>query len=272
MSAEFEPMHLSAQPGDFAGNDGRGRYILVPGSNHRAARIAERFTTLDTVRRHKRGHDVYLGTLTGAHGPIDVAVVSTGMGAPSAEIIITELFELGGRRFLRVGTSGTMQPGQVLPGEYVAVTAAVRDEGASRCYAPLEFPAVAAPEWVVAVGQAAEALSLRCHAGVVHSKDAFYAREFGYGPLADDHARYRALLTSFGVLASEMEASLLFTLGSVFGQTLRATGEKVLMGAALTILGETHEYTDMAAQKDEAVNGLIELGLEAVRRLDAIER
>lgn len=274
MLPAFEPMHLSARPGDFAGNEGRGRYILIPGSNSRAAKIADRFDTLDTVREHKRGHHVYLGTLRGDRGPIDVAAVGTGMGAPSAEIIVTELFHLGGRRFLRVGTSGSMQPAMVNPGEFVIASAAVRDEGASACYAPPEFPAVASPEWVVALSQAAERLDLTHHVGLVHSKDSFYAREFGHGPKAAEHAGYRALLTAFGVLASEMEASILFTLGAVFGQQVRASGERVLTGTALTVYGEHHEYASPEAEKtakNRAVDALIALGLEAIRRLDALE-
>jgi uridine phosphorylase len=202
------------------------------------------------------------------------------MGAPSLEIIATELFHLGARRFLRVGTSGSMQPGLVRASDYVIATAAVRDDGASRTYAPAEFPAVASVSTVLAAQAAARKLGLRNHSGVVHSKDAFYAREFGHGPLAEEHARYRAMLTAMNTLASEMEASMLFTLRGHFLQqailNARAgawTGiEPVLAGAVFLVIGEEDEYTDREAELARATDGLVDLGIETVRQLDALEQ
>lgn len=277
--AGFVPHHLSATAADLAGNGARGRYFLLPGSPGRARRIGERFDNL-TVRTHPRGHDVYLGTVQGDHGPIDVGAVSTGMGAPSLEIIATELFHLGARRFLRVGTSGSMQPGRVRASDYVIATAAVRDDGASRTYAPAEFPAVASVSTVLAAQAAARKLGLRHHSGVVHSKDAFYAREFGHGPLSEEHARYRAMLTAMNTLASEMEASMLFTLRGHFLHQATAntpagldTGiEPVLAGAVFLIIGEDDEYTDREAELARATDALVDLGIETVRRLDALEQ
>ena len=284
-AAGFVPHHLSATASDLAGNGGRGRYLLLPGSPGRARALGERFDG-HQVRPHPRGHDFHLGTLSSPHGPIDVAAVSTGMGAPSLEIIATELFLLGGRRFLRVGTSGSLQPDRVHASDFVVATAAVRDEGASRTYAPAEFPAVASPATVLAGVRAARALGLRHHAGVVHSKDAFYAREFGHGPLAAEHAAYRAMLTGMGTLASEMEASMLFTLRGHFEHQVRRAGalkgalknqvenglEPVLAGAVFLIIGEDHEYTDRATELAQATERLIDLGLETVRQLAALER
>lgn len=298
--AGFVPHHLSALAADMAGNGGRGRYFLLPGSSGRARKIGERFDGL-TVRTHPRGHDVFLGTIQGDHGPIDVGAVSTGMGAPSLEIIATELFHLGARRFLRVGTSGSMQPGRVRASDYVIATAAVRDDGASRTYAPAEFPAVASISTVLAGQAAARRLGLRHHSGVVHSKDAFYAREFGHGPLGEEHARYRAMLTAMNTLASEMEASMLFTLRGHFLQQAqikqaqrdqaqhdhtaqRSAGEThaasmpdfglepVLAGALFLIIGEDDEYTDREAELARATETLVDLGIETVRQLDALEQ
>lgn len=276
----FVPQHLSATAAHFEGNGGLGRYVFLPGSPGRARQIGEGFQNLEVVR-HARGHDVHLGTIDGVAGPIDVASVSTGMGAPSLEIIVTELFHLGVRRFLRVGTSGSLQPDLVGRDDFVIASAAVRDEGASGTYAPPGFPAVASPAMVMAAQIAAAKLGFAHHVGVVHSKDTFYAREFGHGPLAQEHAQYRGMLTAMHTLVSEMEASMLFILRAHFEHTARQQPpppgadprlDRVLAGGLFMVIGEPEEYSDMAAQLAANTARLVTLGFETVRQLAAIER
>src|SRR5476651_2489588 len=130
----FKPEHINATAEDFAGNHGIGRYILLPGSDGRAKEIAQHFDNLVT-KSHHRAHNVYLGTLSCDGKIIDVATVSTGMGCPSMEIILHELFHLGAKRFLRVGTAGSLQP-WIKIGSIVNALASVRDENTSTRYLP----------------------------------------------------------------------------------------------------------------------------------------
>src|SRR3990167_10597378 len=84
---QFQPFHINADSEDLAGNNGIGRYVLLPGSNGRAHEIAQCFDNL-TTKSHSRGHHLYLGTLTSEGQIIDVATIASGMGFPSKEIIL----------------------------------------------------------------------------------------------------------------------------------------------------------------------------------------
>jgi len=108
----FKAHHMNITAEDVAGNNGLGRYILLPGSDGRAADIASNFSDMG-VKQHSRRHNFYYGTLEIDGMPVDVATVATGMGCPSVDIIVTELIRLGARRLLRVGTAGSLQPGRV---------------------------------------------------------------------------------------------------------------------------------------------------------------
>ncbi len=271
MPLYFEATHTGVQPGDLDGNQGRGRYLFVPGSDSRARKMADRFDDV-VVRPSGRGHTLYLGTLPGDAGPVDVGVISTGMGAPSAEIILTELLHMGGRRFMRVGTCGSLQPERVLPGELVVALAAVRDESTSLRYAPPEVPSVGDLLAVRALEAACADLGLGHHVGMVHSKDAFWAREFGHGPLRAEHAAYLQMLTDNGVLATEMEVSVLYTLAACFDQQVRAQGQRVRAGAVVMVIGEPSAYDDRDAEIAAHTEGLIEAALAAAVRWDALER
>ncbi|MHB1948369.1 MAG: phosphorylase family protein, partial [Gammaproteobacteria bacterium] len=143
----FKPHHINATPADLDGNNGIGRYIFLPGSEGRAKEIADRFDRVD-VKHHQREHNLYLGTIKADGKKIDVAAIATGMGCPSTEIIVHELFNLGAKRFLRVGTSGSLQPGLIHAGDIINVQASVRDEDTTRHYAPLELPAISSLEFV----------------------------------------------------------------------------------------------------------------------------
>lgn len=261
----FVPHHIDAEPADFEGNAGRGRHLLLPGSPGRAAAIAERFDD-HRVKPHTRGHDLHLGTLAGPDGPVEVGVVATGMGGPSVEIVVSELLELGARSLLRVGTAGSLQA-RVHLGDLVIATAAVRDERAGADYLPREFPAVASLGAVDRLRAAAGALGLseRIHCGTVHSKDSLYAREFQRGPLAEDHAEYKRLLRSGGVLASEMECATLFVMGAVAHHAAQQqsppTGVEV--GAVLAIIGGADQGFAEGQAVPDAIEDAIALALRA---------
>lgn len=275
----FKPHHLNITEEEIKGNSEIGRYILLPGSDGRAEKIAEHFTD-SKVYKHSRHHNLYTGTIDSSHGPIDVGVVATGMGAPSVDIIVHELFHLGGRRFIRIGTAGSFQPEYIRAGALAIPTAAVRDEGTSRNYTPLEVPAVASPEIVQAAMQAMKNLNIKnFFTGIVHTKDSLYAREFKNGPMAEEHRRYVKLLHDSGVIASEMECSLLFTLGEVMTQEIiMKTGrfpvhpkDRVLTGAVLSIIGDDSPFADPNLAAKTVENSIMAV-LETIRILAGHEK
>jgi uridine phosphorylase len=274
-AAEFVPHHISATSADLKGNGKVGRYFFIPGSNARAAVIAKNFKNV-RVLKSSRGHDIHLGTLNG----VEVAAVSTGMGCPSVDIIVTELIKLGAKRFIRVGTAGSMQPHEIRVGSVVVGTGAVRDEGTSKHYAPMEFPAMASPMFVRALEEAAKQLDMAdtTYLGLIHSKDSLYAREFKEGAYGSggEHKRYMDVLESLGVVASEMEASMLFTLANVHGNQVKkvsqlSTSEEISCACVCAIIGDDSPFADPAKQ-GRAVEAAIELALKAVCVLAEMEK
>jgi uridine phosphorylase len=207
--------HIQITPEDIAGNDGLGRYVLLPGDPSRAERIAGHFSNRRTVG-NPRGYAVHSGTLTAADGaPVDVMTVATGIGSASVEVIVSELIDCGARRLMRVGSCGSMVP-EIVPGQVVIATGAVRDEETSRHYAPIEYPALPHPEGLRALAMGTQLAGLRDETffGICHSKASLYGREFGRGPAADSNTAYTDWIRRAGVIASEMEASALFVLAS----------------------------------------------------------
>ena len=272
-TAEFRSHHMSISADDIVGNDGIGRYILLPGSDGRAASIAEHFTN-QQVALHSRRHNFYTGTIDVDGSPADVAVVATGMGCPSVDIIVSELIHLGARRLLRVGTAGSLQPGRIPIGSIVIGSAAARDEGATRHYMPPEIPAVASAQMVAAANRAC----LTCGAeksftGIVHTKDSLFARELEAGPRAAENERFMHLLHASGVLASEMETAMLFTLAQIYTQELRMAGEtiEVEAGSILGIIGDESAF-GTEEQVGTTTELAVRVGLETVRERARADR
>ena len=147
-----------------------GRYVIMPGDPKRCVKIAQYFDN-PVLIADNREYITYTGTLDG----VKVSVTSTGIGGPSAAIAIEELSKCGAHTFLRVGTCGGMQE-NILGGDLVIADGAIRMEGTSREYAPVEYPAV--PDFTVttALVQAAKKRGIRHHVGVVQSKDSFFGQ------------------------------------------------------------------------------------------------
>ena len=232
-------IHLAAP--ELEGNGGLGRYVLLPGDRARAAALAEHFAAQRTIST-PRGIDSHLGTLPSPRGPVDVLAISTGIGAASAEVVVSELLHAGARRLLRVGSCGTMVR-DVRPGQLVIVTGAVRDDGASGNYAPLEYPALAHPRAVAALALGAERAGLagETFLGICHSKGSLYAREFGFGPGGEANLAYCETLRRAGALASEMEAAMLFVLASTHAPKAHSLAagsrDEIQAGAVLAAFG-----------------------------------
>jgi len=251
--ADFKPEHMNVTHEDLCGNNGIGRYIFFPGSDGRAKKIAEAHFKDLKVKAHPRAHNLYTGYLESDGIKIDVASISSGMGTPSLDIIFNELVRLGAKRFLRVGTSGLLQPEFMKSGDLVIGTAAVRDEGATNRYLPPEYPAVGSIDFVLAAEAAAKKIDMhdRTHTGVIHSKDSLYAREFEGGPQVKQNKEYMNILREAGAVASEMEASMLYVLANLFDHKMQLKYKDrhdpqycIKAGVVCVVLGEGTDYGD----------------------------
>jgi uridine phosphorylase len=177
-------------------------YVLMPGDPGRVERIAGHMDRAEKVADY-RGFVTY----TGEAGGVGISSCSTGIGCPSAAIAVEELINVGAETLVRVGTTGSLQPG-LDSGDIVVATAAVREEGTSRIYVPVGYPAAASFDVTLALMDAAGELGIDVHPGIVISTDAYYG--------GNDEA-----LRKYGtanVLSIEMEASTVFTLAALRGK------------------------------------------------------
>lgn len=272
---EISPIHLNGEKQDFEGNNGIGRYVILCGSRDRAQQIGETFDELK-VKSHPRGHDLYLGSLKHKEHSIDMAVISSGMGCPSTDIIMNELIHLGAKRFLRIGTSGSLQPQAVKTGDVVVATGAVRDEFTSRCYVDISYPAVASLDMINAGMKAAKELGLEkyTHAGIVHTKDSFYAREFGASHLKEN-TEYMEQLKEAGVLATEMESSIIFTLASLYSCRQSKGFQKpkgiIKAGSVLAIVGDKTPIHKNKNLIGKAIQRALDIGIHSIKLLYELE-
>jgi uridine phosphorylase len=241
--------HIGLRAGDV------GRYVLLPGDPGRCARIAARFDEARLVARN-REYETWTGTLDG----VPVSVTSTGIGCPSAAIAVEELVKAGADTFIRVGTSGGMQPG-MRTGDLAIVSAAIRDEGTSVHYLPVEFPAVADLDVVLALREAARRTGARARVGVSQSKDSFYGElEPGRQPIAAElEERWNAFIAG-GAVCSEMEASAIFIIAAIL--RVRAGGVMICFGAPDMTAEEAE-----ASAADFALDRLIDTAVESLRVL-----
>ena len=186
-----------------------GRYVILPGDPKRCAKIAKYFDN-PVLIADNREYVTYTGTLDG----VKVSVTSTGIGGPSASIALEELVKCGADTFLRVGTCGGMQL-DVMSGDIVIAQGAIRMEGTSKEYAPIEYPAVANLDVLNAMIDGARAVDAPYHVGVVECKDAFYGQHNPeIMPVSYELLNKWEAWIRMGCLASEMESAALFTVGS----------------------------------------------------------
>lgn len=191
-------------------------YAIVAGDPERIPELARAFDPSAYELTHHRGYVSYLADFQGK--PILLATL--GIGGPSASIVIEELAYLGIRYIIRVGTTGAIQP-HINLGDLIITKASVRLDGASKAYAPIEYPAVASYELTDAIVRATRELNIAHHIGITASTDTFYPGQERY----DNHSQY-VLRTLQGtleewqklnVLNFEMESATLLTMANVFG-------------------------------------------------------
>ncbi|MBE6577787.1 MAG: uridine phosphorylase [Ruminococcaceae bacterium] len=189
-----------------------GKYCILPGDPARCAKIAAHLEGAHHVSTN-REYEIWNGTLEGE----TVTVCSTGIGGPSTAIAVEELAACGAETMIRVGTCGGISL-EVCSGDIVIATGAVRQDGTSREYAPIEFPAVATADVLFSLVRSAKALGFKHHTGIVQSKDSFYGQHSPKRmPTASELDAKWTAWKRLGVLASEMEASTLFTVGASLG-------------------------------------------------------
>lgn len=236
-----------------------GRYVLLPGDPKRCAKIAK-YLDDPVLIADSREYVTYTGTVDG----IKVSVCSTGIGGPSAAIAMEELINCGADTFIRVGTCGGMQQ-QVLSGDLVIATGAVRMEGTGQEYAPLEYPAVSDFEVLKALEEAAGKLSMRRHIGVVHCKDAFYGQHNPeLLPQSSILLQKWDAYMKMGCLASEMESAALFIVSNY---------RKVRCGTVLLVMAnQTRAKLGLDNPIVHDTDCAIRTAIEAVRILDREDR
>jgi len=226
--------------------------VLLPGDPKRAEKIASFFDEARKVAEY-RGYVTYTGKVDG----IDISACSTGVGCPSAAIVVEELARIGAQTFIRVGTTGALQP-EIEVGDIVVATAAVRADGTSKVYAPAGYPAVADFSVASALVEASEKLGVKVHVGKVISTDAFYAGSY------DIWGKARAL-------SVEMECSAIFTIAGLKG--LKAGAILAVDGnLARGIKKGEFEPGEKSGELDERVQDAIEqeikIAIEAVKILN----
>lgn len=215
--ANEKEYHINLKKGDV------GKYVILPGDPGRCEKIAKYLDDAKFISSN-REYVTYTGYLLGEK----VSAVSTGIGGPSASIALEELIHIGADTFIRVGTAGGIKE-DVMSGDLVIATGAVRQEGTTREYAPIEFPAVSDFTVTLALKESAQELNFKYHIGVVQSKGSFYGQHSPQSMPTQSELDYKwNAWLKCGALASEMENASLFIVGAIRG---------VRVGSVLTIMG-----------------------------------
>ena len=247
MKKRIQP-HIMCGVGDVA------KYVLIPGDPKRVEKIAVFFDESSTVADNRE-----FVTCTGSVGGIRISACSTGIGCPSAAIAVEELANIGAQVFIRVGTAGALQS-RIKTGDIVVASAAVRADGTSRNYAPVEYPATADFDVTEALLQAAKRLKRKVHFGPVVSSDSFYGD-------IDNLRRW----SSLNVLAVEMECSVIFTLAMIRRLTagaILAIDGNPLLGVGKGEFEPDERIGEMDDQVQDAIKAEIRIAIEAVKLLE----
>jgi len=240
--------HIGMKEGDV------GEYVILPGDPKRCEKIAQYFDNAELIA-DKREYTTYSGYLNG----VKVSVTSTGIGGPSASIALEELVKIGAKKFIRVGTCGGIDI-DVKGGDLVIATGAVRMEGTSKEYAPIEFPAVADLDIVNALVQAGKNLNNEYHVGIVQCKDSFYGQHSPEkSPVSYELINKWEAWKSLGCKASEMESAALFVVASAL---------KVKVGSIfLTVANQEREKLGLENPVIHDTDKAIKTAIEALKIL-----
>lgn len=240
--------HVGLKEGDI------GKYVILPGDPKRCAKIAEYFDDPVLVA-DSREFVTYTGTIE----DVKVSVTSTGIGGASASIALEELVNCGADTFVRIGTCGGMQT-EVCGGDLVIATGAVRMEGTSKEYAPVEYPAVPDLDVTNALVAAAKRTDAKYHTGVVQSKDSFYGQhQPELHPVSYELQDKWTAWIRMGCMASEMESAALFIVGAY---------RRVKVGSVLLVVAnQEREKQGLSNEQEHDTEKAIRVAVEAIREL-----
>jgi uridine phosphorylase len=239
--------HIQLKKGDVSD------FVILPGDPGRVEFIAEHFDSAKLVADNRE-----YKTMTGSYKGRSVTVTSTGIGCPSTAIAVEELANVGVKTFVRLGTSGAMQEYTRI-GDKVIATGAVRFEGTSVQYMPIEFPAVASHDMVAALIKSAKNSNIKHHIGIVQSKDSFYGQHNPENmPIAAELLQKWDAWVKGGVLCSEMEAATLFVVGAF---------RKLRTGAVLLVAGDQARQESLTKEEytqnmSDSINMILESSLD----------
>ena len=218
-----------------------GRYVIMPGDPKRCAKIAQYFDDPVLIADNRE------------------YVTYTGIGGPSASIAMEELYKCGADTFVRIGTCGGMQT-EIKSGDVVIATGAIRMEGTSKEYAPIEYPAVADLDVTNALVAAAKEKNFTHYTGVVQCKDAFYGQhEPETMPVGYELINKWEAWKMMGCLASEMESAALFICAS----KLRAR----VGSCFLVVANQEREKLGLDNPVAHDTDMAIQVAVEAIRKL-----
>jgi uridine phosphorylase len=237
--------HLRVKPGDV------GKYVLLPGDPDRVLRIARQLDDVKEVVFHREYR-----TVTGTYKGIRVSATSTGIGCPSAAIAVEELANVGATHFIRVGSTGALQP-EVKIGDVVISTASMRNDGTTPFYVKEGFPAVADHFLTNALIESAielrEERGYGLHVGISASDDAFYG----------ETPEYIQMLSEHKLVNVEMEASAIFTIAHLRG--LRAA---MVCGVSGNLVTAEVVYEDENKRLIKSLEDAIAISLNAIYRYE----
>ncbi len=237
--------HLRVEPGDV------GEYVLLPGDPDRVLRIARFLDNAREIVFHREYR-----TWTGEYKGITVSATSTGIGCPSAAIAVEELANVGVKNFIRVGSTGALQP-EIHTGDIIINTASMRNEGTTRFYVPDGFPAVADHMLTHSLLQAATDLrdekGFRLHVGLNSTDDAFYG----------ETPELIQQLSDLGLLNLEMEAAAIFTIAHK--RNLKAG---MVCGVSGNLVNADVEYEGENTRLVQAWEHAIQIALEGIVRYE----
>ena len=248
MKKRIQP-HIMCGLGDIA------KSVLIPGDPKRAEKIATFFDNYKKVADY-RGYV----TFTGQTGTTPISTCSSGIGCPSAAIVIEELINIGAENLIRVGTTGALQSDLQI-GDIVIATAAVRADGTTNAYVPSGYPAVANFQIVKALIEAANQMDIKFHLGIVVSSDAFYA----------ENKDFVKTYSEANILSVEMEASIIFTLTNLKklrGGAILVVDSNLLTGIKKGEFNSGEKTGELDPRVQKAINNEIKIAIEAIKILE----
>jgi Uridine phosphorylase len=236
-----------------------GKGVILPGDPARCEMVMKHFDNAE-LRAVARGNPTYTGTYDGA----SVSVMSTGMGGTAVAICVEELKQIGAKNLIRMGTCGSLQ--RDLPeGSIVICTGAVRGDGTTPEYIPLEYPAIADIDVVVALRDSARELGIEPVLGLVRSHDAFYIESPGAHPGWEERIK---VWTDAGVKVVENESSTLFVVSSLLGGLRAGT---ILLAGNNLYEGYGGMSTSNNVNYAEKVDLMTRICLRALKKLDSLD-